>query len=85
MVINFVKTKNSTVLIQKVLFILLQRTQSNSWLLPKFLVYLCIVVINVIIRLILFCRYVLNEFICWSCYVIWVCSSHNSIQSATSL
>jgi len=28
------------------------------------------VVLNVIIVLIVFCRYVLNESICWSCYVI---------------
>jgi len=40
------------------------------------------VVLHVIVVFIIFCRYVSSEFICWSCYAIGVCSSHNSIYSA---
>jgi len=50
---------------KKILFILSQWTRSNTWLLLKFLVFLCTVVLNVIIMLILFCQYVLNKSICF--------------------
>jgi len=67
MVLNLVKTKEIVLHRpnpKKILSILLQWTRSNSWPLLKCLVYLCIVALNVIIMLNLFCRCVLNEFIC---------------------
>ena len=71
-------------LIQEILFIVLQWTRLNIWLWLK-LVFLYMVVLHVVIMLILFCQYVLNKFVCWSYYVIGICTFHIFILSANSL